>query len=186
MLYAYSGDDCSGTDSIIWVGGVNFYEELPADVGMSFNRFKSFRVQVHYDNPTLESGLKDNSGVRIWLDANARQHEAGTLQLGDPSVALSRNGGHHIEPGKSFWEFKCPSSVTQDWHEITVFSQILHMHQLGDAMYLEIKDSSGVVKRPNSVEYFDFAWQGKYYLCLETSCRVLLCGSVCVRVLACY
>merc|ERR1711871_1534781 len=42
VLYAYSGDDCSGTDSIIWVGGVNFYEELPSDVGMSFSRFQSF------------------------------------------------------------------------------------------------------------------------------------------------
>ena len=47
-------------------GRIEYYEELPADVGMSFSRFKSFRVQVHYDNPKLEAGLKDNSGVRVW------------------------------------------------------------------------------------------------------------------------
>ena len=33
------------------------------------------------------------------------------------------------------------------------------MHQAGDMMYLEVKNSNGVVKRPNAVEYFDFAWQ---------------------------
>ena len=158
VLYAYSGDNCKNDESIIWVGGVNFYEELPANVGMSFDRFKSFRIQVHYDNPKLETGLMDNSGIRIWLDATAREHEAGTIQLGDPRVQLSASG-KTIPPGKSMWEFACPSSVTSNWHKITVFSQILHMHQTGDMMYLEVKDSNGVVKRPNAVEYFDFAWQ---------------------------
>merc|ERR1712167_514577 len=33
------------------------------------------------------------------------------------------------------------------------------MHANGDQMYLQIKNSTGVVKRPNSVEYFDFGWQ---------------------------
>merc|ERR1719197_2122898 len=160
VLYAFTGDDCApGGESIIWVGGNSFYEELPADVGMSFSRFKSFRIQVHYDNPFQESNLKDNSGVRVWLDSGARLHEAGTIQLGDPQVRMSREVGHEIPPGKSYWEFKCPSTATQNWHEITVFGQILHMHENGDQMYLEIKNSSGVVRRPNSVEYFDFGWQ---------------------------
>eukprot|EP00937_MAST-01D_sp_MAST-1D-sp2_P004180 g4180.t1 len=159
VVYAYPADDCTGQPTIIWVGGVGFFDELPADVGMSFSRFKAFRIQVHYDNPNLESGLQDNSGVRIWLDANARTHEAGVLQLGDPAVKLSADGKQTISPGHSYFEFKCPASATANWHEITVFGQILHMHATGDAMYLEIKDSNGVSKRPNAVEYFDFGWQ---------------------------
>ena len=113
VLYAYPGDDCSGVPTIVWVGGNGFFEELPADVGMSFSRFKSFRVQVHYDNPALESNLKDNSGVRIWLDSGARAHEAGTIQLGDPAVKMTQQAGLQIPPGKSFFEFQCPASVTQ-------------------------------------------------------------------------
>merc|ERR1719197_1087942 len=159
VLYAFTGDDCGGKETIIWVGGNGFFEELPADVGMSFNRFKSFRIQVHYDNPNLEANLKDNSGVRMWLDSGARLHEAGTIQLGDPGVKMTKEANLEIPPGKSYWEFKCPSTITQHWHEITVFGQILHMHENGDQMYLEIKDSSGVVRRPNAVEYFDFGWQ---------------------------
>ena len=165
VLYAYESDFCRDGESIIWVGGVQFFSEFPSDVGMSFNRFKSFRIQVHYDNPDLVSGLKDNSGVRLWLDANPRLHEAGTIQLGDPAVHLSKPhnvGGLNVRipPGRSMWEFSCPPQVTSEWHEITVFSQILHMHQIGDMMYLEIKDAEqGAVKRPNAVEYFDFAHQ---------------------------
>jgi len=159
VLYAFTGDDCGGKETIIWVGGNTFYEELPADVGMSFSRFKSFRIQVHYDNPNYEENLKDNSGVRMWLDSGARLHEAGTIQLGDPAVKMTKEANLEIPPGKSYWEFKCPSTITQHWHEITVFGQILHMHENGDQMYLEIKDSSGVVRRPNAVEYFDFGWQ---------------------------
>ena len=70
VLYAFDGDDCSGNEQVIWVGGVTFYEDLPTDVGISFSRFRSFKVQTHYDNPAGTSGLLDDSGVRVYLDTN--------------------------------------------------------------------------------------------------------------------
>ena len=71
VLYAYGEDNCWNDESIIWVGGTTdaATTEFPADVGMKFNRFRSFRIQVHYDNPDGSTNLKDNSGVRMWLSS---------------------------------------------------------------------------------------------------------------------
>lgn len=165
VLYGYDTDGCQdpgstgSTENIVWVGGIGFYEDLPTGVGISFSRVRSFRLQVHYDNPTGASGLKDNSGVRIWLSATAPTHEAGTLQLGDGTTQLT---GTNIATGKSYYTFTCPAAVTSAWpHDITVFASILHMHQQGDAMYTEIRDGTTgqVAKHANAVQYFDFDWQ---------------------------
>ena len=172
VLNAYDTDRCQtgGTEGIIWVGGIGFYEDLPAGIGFAFSRVRSFRLQVHYNNPTGASGLRDNSGVRIWLSAAAPTHYAGTLALGDGPLALE---GEILPAGRSFYSFTCSSAVTSAWPtDITVFGSMLHMHQQGDAMYTEIKDGGGgghhpdgggsnqqVVRRANAVQYFDFAWQ---------------------------
>jgi ABC-type multidrug transport system ATPase subunit len=172
VLYAYDGDDCSGTDSIIWVGGVTFFEDLPENVGISFERFKSFKLQTHYDNPSGTIGLRDDSGVRIYFQNTRPKHEAGTMQLGDGTLELSRSSGTAasinsqtpavIPVGRSYYSFTCPSTVTSSWpvDSITVFASILHMHQTGDMMYTEIIHGDGTPsKRVNSVQYFDFDHQ---------------------------
>ena len=68
VMYGYDAVGCqkSATESIVWVGGIGFYEDLPAGIGLPFSRAKSFRIQVHYDNPNRLPNLKDNSGVRVW------------------------------------------------------------------------------------------------------------------------
>ena len=110
VLSAFDGDDCGGNEQVIWVGGVTFFEDLPTGVGMAFSRFSSFKVQTHYDNPAGTPGLLDDSGVRIYLDTTAPVHEAGTMQLGDGTIELSRTDGSGagtdqavIPPGRSFW-----------------------------------------------------------------------------------
>ena len=169
VLYAYTSDNCDsgGTASVIWVGGVTFYEDLPTNVGISFNRFQSFKVQTHYDNPAGTTGLLDNSGIRVYLDSVAPTHDAGTLQLGDGTLELSRsdgNGGQKavIPSGRSFWTFGCPATFTNSWpiDSVTVFGSILHMHKMGDMMYTEINKADGSpAKRVNSVQFFDFDHQ---------------------------
>jgi len=164
VLYGYTGPNCQDGDGeqVVWVGGIGFYEDLPTGVGIPFSRTKSFRLQIHYDNPTGAAGLKDNSGARLWLSSKALVHEAGTLQIGDGTVALAKSLTDGIIPkGRSYYTFTCPGAETNKWPtDITVFASILHMHQQGDQMYTEVTDgASKVVKRPNAVEYFDFDWQ---------------------------
>jgi len=169
VLHAYPGDDCTQAGAVIWVGGVTFYEDLPTDVGIKFSRYKSLRVQTHYDNPAKTAGLKDNSGVRVYLQTTAPLHDAGTLQLGDGTIELSRTDGTGansqkavIPQGRSFWTFGCPATFTNAWpiEKVTVFGSILHMHKMGDMMYTEVTHADGTpAKRVNSVQYFDFDHQ---------------------------
>ena len=122
VLFGFSktGCDKSGVSETVWIGGIGFYEDLPATVGLSFNRsdcrrlavsystcsplihnqsprFKSFRLQVHWDNPSATTGLTDKSGVRLWLTSASVANEAGILQLGDGPVSMQ---GQTIPTGK--------------------------------------------------------------------------------------
>jgi hypothetical protein len=42
---------------------------------------------VHYTNDAGVSGLVDDSAVRLYISHTPREHVAGVLQLGDPTVA---------------------------------------------------------------------------------------------------
>lgn len=95
----------------------------------------------------------------VWLTSVPRAHAAGVLQLGDPSLQLT---GQKLPTGGSHYTYTCSAAQTNAWavDEITVFSSILHMHKNGAQMYTEVTDPAGsVVKRTNSVEYFDFEHQ---------------------------
>eukprot|EP00930_Biecheleria_cincta_P083698 TRINITY_DN7321_c1_g1_i8.p1 TRINITY_DN7321_c1_g1~~TRINITY_DN7321_c1_g1_i8.p1 ORF type:complete len:586 (-),score=69.76 TRINITY_DN7321_c1_g1_i8:680-2389(-) len=160
VLYGFDQDGCNkdGLETIVWVGGIGFYEDLPTGTALSFARIKSFRLQIHYDNPSGSASIRDNSGLRIWLSSQAPTHEAGTLQLGDGRIEKMFV---QIPQGRSYWTWTCPSSETSSWPtDITVFGSILHMHEKGDMMYTQINAGNGnAVSKPNSVQYFDFAHQ---------------------------
>ena len=168
VLKASTSADCSGAFPI-WIGAADgAYESLPDDVGLQLSTFNCLQLQVHYDNPALTAGILDSSGVRIYLVAIPRTHSAGVFQLGDPSVVQGGNvqfGGStpavEIPQGGSHFTYVCTAAQTIGWSvpSITVFASILHMHQSGAQMYTEVEGPNGVVKRPNSVEYFDFEHQ---------------------------
>jgi hypothetical protein len=168
VLKASTSADCSSAFPI-WIGTAGAYESLPADVGLQLSTFNCLELQVHYDNPALTAGILDSSGLRIYLVAIARTHSAGVFQLGDPRTVQSGNaqfGGPtpavEIPEGGSHFTYVCTAAQTAGWSvpSITVFASILHMHQSGAQMYTEVEGPNGaVVKRPNSVEYFDFEHQ---------------------------
>ena len=45
------------------------FEDFPSDAGMKLSRFKSFRVEMHYDNPQNRNDIRDNSGGQFMADA---------------------------------------------------------------------------------------------------------------------
>ncbi|KAG2469800.1 MOXD2 protein, partial [Polypterus senegalus] len=65
------------------VGGgvINF----PSNAGISFGTREDpvyYRLEMHYNNPTLTSGRVDNSGLRFYHTNVLRQYDIGTLQAG--------------------------------------------------------------------------------------------------------
>lgn len=40
------------------------------------------RLEIHYNNPNLVSGIKDSSGLRLWMTKSLRQYDADMIQIG--------------------------------------------------------------------------------------------------------
>lgn len=59
---------------------------MPDNVGIPLHEEHGgstfFLLEVHYDNPSLNEGVTDNSGLRMYLTPNVRENDAGILQLG--------------------------------------------------------------------------------------------------------
>lgn len=135
--------------------------QMPSNVGgpLGENGFKNFRLETHYNNPWLDTGILDSSGVRLHYTSQKREHDAGILMLGDPGISLYGQAA-----GPATHIFTCPASCSANTlnSSITVIRENLHMHQAGLTMSNnQIRD--GQVIRSNAhVDYFDFDQQGGY------------------------
>eukprot|EP01113_Clastostelium_recurvatum_P046277 TRINITY_DN8086_c0_g2_i2.p1 TRINITY_DN8086_c0_g2~~TRINITY_DN8086_c0_g2_i2.p1 ORF type:complete len:423 (+),score=83.88 TRINITY_DN8086_c0_g2_i2:207-1475(+) len=115
-------------------------------------------IELHYSNPNRLPNLVDNSGVRIHWTPHLRQFDAGVLQLGDPFLTLD-----DIPAGRSDFQYEttCPSQCTRQWsHDIIVFQDFLHMHELGDMIWTNQWSNGTTLVGPiNRIEYYAFAQQ---------------------------
>ncbi|KAK3267095.1 hypothetical protein CYMTET_24326 [Cymbomonas tetramitiformis] len=132
-------------------------------IGPTGNGFRSFRLETHYNNPSLKYNLVDKSGVVMHYTTELREHDAGMFQLGDPSVGLSFQS---LPEGSSKYEFECPSACTQSWsHDITVFSTLLHMHSHGVKMLTEQYNKEGAKLRTTAnIDWYDPEIQDNIFL----------------------
>jgi hypothetical protein len=135
----------------------------PLEVGMYVGpggSFRSFRFQIHYNNPKLKEGNFDSSGVRLHYTSKMRPIEIGVANLADSTLWLR---GQPVGMGLTEHKFSCPASCTktfiQEDEPVTVFREIVHMHQRGMAAKNElIRD--GEVVHTGQVDYFQFELQG--------------------------
>ena len=140
---------------------------VPKDTGFTIGTgetegYRQFRLDVHYNNPSLIDGIRDNSRARLYYSTTPRTHEVGVLLAGDPQVALR---GSSISPGLSKYTFDCSSkcsSIVLD-EPVTVFAEGFHMHFLGSAgVHHHIRN--GEVIRQTSVDFFDANSAGTEHL----------------------
>jgi dopamine beta-monooxygenase len=145
----------------IWAPGMGPFI-LPPNVGGLFGSdgFKSFNIQIHYNNPSEDDGILDSSGVNIYFTSQKREHDLGVLQLGDPFVFLN---GVNVGNGFSEHTFNCPGSCSSVSvaQNITVLREFLHMHKSGSRMY-NTQIRGGETVHTGSVDYFDFDQSGAY------------------------
>lgn len=136
---------------------------LPDDVGYALggdSGYRSFAIEIHYDNPSLKQGEMDSSGVRLYYSEEPRKYAAGVMIVGDSVVTLA---GESIPRGLSNFNFKCGSecSALALDEPVTVVREFAHMHQSGVSSYTEqIRD--GEVIRTGHADYFDFYHQGTH------------------------
>lgn len=165
-----------------WEAGSPQTFELPQEAGIPLGKddgYRAFRVEVHYHNPRRESGLVDKSGVRLYYSVSKRPHVAGLMLLGDYMLKL--RGSYTV--GRSAREkfnttnasgmkhsFYCPPSCfskdrlgaridsnASSSNNVTVFREVLHMHQSGERMTNIRLDANGSIVQASEANRFDFS-----------------------------
>ena len=136
---------------------------LPDEVGSTIGSegYLSFEIEIHYNNPSGYTGIVDSSGVRIYYTTTLRPLELGIYTVGDPFLAL---GGTTVGDGLTRHDFDCPSTcsaTTMEADSVTVFRELLHMHEKGVTMTnTQFRDGQPI--RSGSVEFYDFDQAGIY------------------------
>jgi hypothetical protein len=156
-------DDNVGTTIWPWASGVQPFA-FPSNTGFLMGKsalFTGLNMNTHFDNPEGLSGLKDNSGIRIFYveKEHFREHEVGIIQIGDPSVLMSQVESK-LPVGASKFSISCPGTCTETFlnNSITLISAQLHMHAVGDAIKVE-HTRAGEVLNTFKTEYYDYAFQ---------------------------
>ena len=152
-----------GDITYIWAPGepsFAFPDNVAFELGGT-SGYRSFMLEIHYDNAARAESQVDSSGVRVYYSLEPREHTAGFYIVGDPTVALI---GHDIPSGTADYTFECPGTCTSsvvapDEEPITVMREYLHMHQSGSSISFEQRRQSELVRR-SAVDYFDFAQTG--------------------------
>ncbi|KAJ7986890.1 hypothetical protein DPEC_G00333090 [Dallia pectoralis] len=114
------------------MGAESFY--YPPDAGLPLGgpgSSRYLRLEVHYHNPLLISGRKDNSGIRLYYTPSLRRYDAGIMELGlvyTPVMA--------IPPREQSFQLTgyCTSKCTQTALPpggINIFASQLHTHLAG-------------------------------------------------------
>jgi hypothetical protein len=162
-LFGSQSDDCHGEwEELLWGWGKGLPEfVLPDFLGLPFNgksEFNSFRLHIHYNNPSLRSDIVDSSGIRLHWTRKVRRHDIGLFALADP---WSKKNFERVGKGLTKHDYTCRSSCTETFMDqpITVFQEIHHVHKLGKQTVID-QFRKGKKIRSGKVEYFDWRTSG--------------------------
>ncbi|VDI67128.1 Hypothetical predicted protein [Mytilus galloprovincialis] len=121
---------------VAWaVGGLAF--NMPKHVGFAFGEADSpkyVKLEIHYSNPSMKSGIVDRSGIRMFLSPDIRQYDAAGMTIG-----VNPNPTHIIPPyqksfvSTSYCNPQCTEKGLPDTG-ISIFGAFQHAHVLGRAI----------------------------------------------------
>jgi len=185
---SYDNETITGFTSVYgWAPGVKPWFSPGCGFESSVTSgFSSLLLNTHYDNPHKKRGFTDNSGVRIYYTREPLPHECGNMGIGQADAI--ENEDPAIPPGKTKYVYECldigknKDGSDVDWEgnsEITVFNELLHMHEVGREQWAEIKQGDGEWIKTGNIEFWDFNFQsfqkpliGEYKLKPGDSIRV--------------
>ncbi|MET0287226.1 MAG: hypothetical protein ABW352_22265 [Polyangiales bacterium] len=125
------------------------------DIGLQMpTKSQTFQLEVHYNNPTNLTDIKDRSGVKVCATKNLRKNEAATFWLG--SVFISLPPGQETKVTDTC---TVPNPGKGPTHILSVSP---HMHQLGTHMKTTVKRAQGGKVETLTDRPFDFRDQGDY------------------------
>ncbi|XP_075453452.1 DBH-like monooxygenase protein 1 isoform X1 [Ascaphus truei] len=150
------------------IGGEGF--TYPPHVGMSIGMPtdpKYVLMEIHYDNPSYQEGLIDNSGIQMFYTPHIRKYDAGVLETGiwvslyhmiPPDMPVFNTEGHcTMECLEEALTNEKPSGIH-------VFAVLLHAHLAGTAIWARHFRKGEEQKLLAYDNEFDFNFQEFQYL----------------------
>ncbi|XP_018599031.1 DBH-like monooxygenase protein 1 homolog isoform X1 [Scleropages formosus] len=133
-------------------------------------------MEVHYDNPALQQGVVDSSGLRLYYTPTLRRYDASVIEMG---VWVSLY--HMLPPGLQEYvsEGHCTQECLQESLDqempsgIRVFAVLMHSHLAGRAIRVRHFRNQEELPHLAQDDEFDFNFQEFQYLTQE---RLLLPG----------
>jgi len=150
-------NNCQEISYLYAVGGKSFC--TPAEAGYRIGKSQyQFLLQIHYDNPNLNSNFVDSSGVRIHYTKELRPNDAGIMAVGQQIISIPPKTESYEVVGT------CPGACQQqklDDTGIKIFSFALHAHQLGRQIWTELLPNSDESKKVEIIrdDSYDFNYQ---------------------------
>ncbi|KAK2883451.1 hypothetical protein Q8A67_017088 [Cirrhinus molitorella] len=159
------------------IGGEGF--TYPPHVGMSIGTSIDpvyVQMEIHFDNPSLQKGIVDSSGLRLYYSPSLRRYDAGVIETG---VWVSLY--HMLPPGIQDYitEGHCTQECLQESLDsempsgIHVFAVLLHAHLAGRAITARHFRQQVELQPLASDDQFDFNFQEFQPLSQE---RIILPG----------
>ena len=142
------------------VGGTDF--EFPDIAGLPVGGrdpdFTTVLLEIHYNNPDLDSDVVDDSGFTFHYTNNLRTHDVASISLGqivsDHMLIPPRASGFLVQG-------LCPKDCTEGYlkEDINVFASLVHSHLVGVSMWTQIiRDGVDIGYVDKNLNY-DFEYQ---------------------------
>nr|XP_039270544.1 DBH-like monooxygenase protein 1 homolog [Styela clava] len=128
---------------------------------------KYVQLETHYDNPNVDSGVLDSSGIRFTYTSTLRKYEIGVIQIGTLTNGLQ----HFIPPGAESFNSMghCTDAcitnrmAASGLNNVTVFSVVLHSHLVGKKLRLRHMRDGVELPYLGNDENYDFNYQEARY-----------------------
>jgi hypothetical protein len=143
----------------LWTVGVDDIE-FPANVGMPIGGQRFLVLQMHYYNPSQDTGIKDSSGVQMVLANSLRPHNAAffVLRDGGPEVRDPLPAGQN---DVTLPTMTVPEKCTNTWAvpQINVLGVLHHGHLIGKSFKMEVTRGGRYVGMLRQEKRYDFNHQ---------------------------
>ncbi|KAI8607127.1 PHM/PNGase F domain-containing protein [Chytriomyces sp. MP71] len=151
-------DSLCSQAALLWAPG-NGMTVYPAEAGLPIGSggFEYFSLQIHYNNPDGLSKVVDSSGFKFYYTSVLRKYDIGLLLVGQFDLTIPGNSSTYTDSDTGI----CPSTCTSKFPgNITIISNVLHMHTLGfNISTRQIRGSQEIIPLGER-HYYDFNYQG--------------------------
>ncbi|UJR07225.1 hypothetical protein I4U23_011513 [Adineta vaga] len=155
-------DMCTSNLATGWAVGGDFMLEFPEQAGYPIGGdfpIKYYLIQMHYDNPKLQSGRQDSSGIRFYVNNELRPQELGFLTFGTSSNTFALAIPPKVE--NFIVDSYCTANGSQNYPKdgITVTAALPHTHLQGKTVWTKIIRNGVAEKYLFNGDAFDFNYQ---------------------------